>query len=197
MKTYIILILAHRSVNSMTSSNLVSKGTWFLLVFLPVILKKNRKQIVLLDFWVKHGRTLVPKLSLSFICLDLIQIFGETTLLRFKVSWPLQFLPEVKKSKFLEILIRSFKFWGIRLCSFHHASHSLSISATGWSRKIETVKFGCVYSRRRIGFNFSMCKKRLIILHSKYSIPFLIMLYARDFYKTSKLKAFTPCLIFY
>ena len=64
---------------------------------------------------------------------------------------------------------------------------------TGWSRKIETVTFGCVYSRGRIGFKISMCKIRLIILHSKYHIPFQIILYARDFYNTSKLKVRPLC----
>ena len=36
-------------------------------------------------------------------------------------------------------------------------------NCTGWSRKIGTVKFGCIYSRGRIGF-----KIRLIILQWKY-----------------------------
>ena len=37
-------------------------------------------------------------------------------------------------------------------------------SCTGWSRKIETVKFGCIHSRGRIGFKIYACKIRLIIL---------------------------------
>ena len=35
--------------------------------------------------------------------------------------------------------------------------------STGWSRKIETVKFGCIRSRGRIGFKIYACKIRLII----------------------------------
>ena len=35
---------------------------------------------------------------------------------------------------------------------------------TGWSRKIETVKIGCIYIRGQIGSKISVCKIRLIIL---------------------------------
>ena len=88
-------------------------------------------------------------------------------------------------------LLKSRWIWTQNVSTFHlHASLN---SFTGWSRKIETVKFGCVYGRGRIRFKISMCKIRLIILHSKYPIPFQIIKYTRDFYYTSKLKVRPLC----
>ena len=72
-------------------------------------------------------------------------------------------------------------------------AHIEKETTTGWSRKIETVKFGCFYGRGRIEYKISMCKIRLIILHSKYPIPFQIVQYTRDFYNTTKLKVRPLC----
>ena len=48
-------------------------------------------------------------------------------------------------------------------------------NCTGRSRKIETVKLGCICSRGRIGRKICVCKIRLIILLSKYHIAFQII----------------------
>ena len=64
---------------------------------------------------------------------------------------------------------------------------------TGWSRKIETVKFGCIYNRGRIALKFFVCKISLIILQQKYPIALNIIQYTMDFQHISKVKVRPLC----
>ena len=49
------------------------------------------------------------------------------------------------------------------LLAIEYVRRCVPLKHTGWSRKIETVKFGCIRSRGRIGFKIYACKIRLII----------------------------------